>query len=436
MCPSVLFGLFFDYPLKFVEGKVSIMIQRALLQIVLLLYGVTFAVCYEHVMTAYHETTLSDIAIECNSNNIKINVKTGHDNFNGMIYPKGLSKNSSCLMEYEHAGSSVTYILPLRSCNTMNHDVNDGVVEYYNTVVLQPHSKLVTALGRGFHVRCRYEKNNTTVHSGGESKSLSEKKKNMPPLPSCMMKIFKGRPEQHVVAEHVKIGDYLTLSINIEKQEHYGIFVTNCVVRDGLNWSEEPLINNEGCPINEEIMGSFEYSKDLTTAHVTYPAFKFPFSSSIYYRCNVKLCLKESGGCTDVPPICDAIGNNVRVRRRKRQSGAEVDSSGNLDELRLKDENLRDRSVDVYTGLLVNEVDELDEDTDNPSSLSTENEEDFCLSTRKFAIGIAIAGVLLMLAIVFLVACIVQRRRRKKGTSTNGSSIYSGPYSNHAYSRD
>ena len=69
------------------------------------------------------ETTLSDIAIECNSNNIKINVKTGHDNFNGMIYPKGLSKNSSCLMEYEHAGSSVTYILPLRSCNTMNHDV-------------------------------------------------------------------------------------------------------------------------------------------------------------------------------------------------------------------------------------------------------------------------------------------------------------------------
>lgn len=26
----------------------------------------------------------------------------------------------------------------------------------------------------------------------------------------------------------------------------YGMRVTNCVVRDGLNWGEQPLINNEG----------------------------------------------------------------------------------------------------------------------------------------------------------------------------------------------
>lgn len=37
-----------------------------------------------------------------------------------MIYPKGLSKNSSCMTEFYHQQSPVFYKLPLRSCNTMS----------------------------------------------------------------------------------------------------------------------------------------------------------------------------------------------------------------------------------------------------------------------------------------------------------------------------
>ncbi|GFV05208.1 ZP domain-containing protein [Trichonephila clavipes] len=135
------------------------------------------------------------------------------------------------------------------------------------------------------------------------------------------------------------------------------------------------------------------------------------------------------------PPVCDATGHNVRRRRRKRQSDSELQDKGSLEKLRLQDEDLRDKSVEVYGGLYVNEVDE-DEEPEASSSLSSRSDDEFCVSTRKFAIGIAIAGVLLMLAVILLVACIVHRRRRRKGTSTTGSSIYSGPYSNHAYSRD
>lgn len=60
------------------------------------------------------------VQIECNSNNIIVTLNSR--NFNGMIYPKGLSKNSSCMVEYSQV-DSVTYILPLRSCNTMSADV-------------------------------------------------------------------------------------------------------------------------------------------------------------------------------------------------------------------------------------------------------------------------------------------------------------------------
>ena len=41
------------------------------------------------------------------------------------------------------------------------------------------------------------------------------------PLPNCVMKIYVGRPDEHILAEHVKIGDYLTLVINIDHQGNF-----------------------------------------------------------------------------------------------------------------------------------------------------------------------------------------------------------------------
>ncbi|GBN86433.1 hypothetical protein AVEN_8376-1 [Araneus ventricosus] len=150
----------------------------------------------------------------------------------------------------------------------------------------------------------------------------------------------------------------------------YGLKVTNCIVKDGLGWSEQPLINNDGCPIDPDVMGPLEYSKNLTLAQVTYPAHKFPFTASVYYKCNVKLCAKRSGGCDDVPPICDPTGHNVRRRRRKRQSG-ELQDRGSLEKLRLQDEDLRDKSVEVYGGLYVNEVDDDEETGESFNPLTT-----------------------------------------------------------------
>lgn len=40
---------------------------------------------------------------------------------------------------------------------------DDGGIEYFNTIVVQPHLKLVTNQGKGFHIRCRYNTRNNTV---------------------------------------------------------------------------------------------------------------------------------------------------------------------------------------------------------------------------------------------------------------------------------
>merc|ERR1712055_117752 len=81
-----------------------------------------------------------DVGVLCNSEDITLTLRVSSDYFNGMIYPKGLSKNSTCMTEYIQQEGLITYILPLRSCNTMSTEVVEGM-EYFNTVVVQPHRK-------------------------------------------------------------------------------------------------------------------------------------------------------------------------------------------------------------------------------------------------------------------------------------------------------
>lgn len=158
----------------------------------------------------------------------------------------------------------------------------DNGFEFFNTIVLQPHLKLVTDLGRGYHVRCRYksreaaaaskvvpkydqtsealtddeaadvdenndnDKANTAIGANAvdrrdHGRSLGEENRytsNEIPMPACHMKIYSGK----TIAENVKIGDPLTLKIFIDKQDIYGLHVVECMVRDGLGWGEQNLV--------------------------------------------------------------------------------------------------------------------------------------------------------------------------------------------------
>lgn len=110
------------------------------------------------------------------------------------------------------------------------------------------------------------------------------------------MKIYTGEK----LADNVKIGDPLKLIVNIDKQEQYGLHVTDCLVRDGLGWGEQRLIDSQGCPLDQEILGPFSYDSDRTKASVAFPAHKFPYTTSVYYQCNVRLCTLEEDNCHKV----------------------------------------------------------------------------------------------------------------------------------------
>lgn len=381
--------------------------------------------------------------------------------FSGMVYPKGLAKNSTCLTEYRDQEGPLRYKLPLKSCNTMPIETDDGGIEFFNTIVLQPHLKLVTDLGRGYHVRCRYKSREAamkpvksrrgptddsrplalTSAEGGTGdrrdygRSLDkdvpmpdqdlelENSNDVKPMPGCHMKIFTGEK----LAENVKIGDPLTLVINIDKQELYGLHVTDCLVRDGLGWGEQKLINDEGCPLDSEILGPFEYTEDRAKATVTFPAHKFPYTTSVYYQCNVRLCALDDPDCHKTPTCANRSSSKPRVKRQSPSSTTTTARTSSTD-----DEGLP-ATIEVFSGLYVNENAEVIND-DGDSVFKEKTPDDaICVSQRSFAVAIAIAGLCLMLAVVLAVMCIVARRSGKT-VSNSGSSIYSGPYTNTAFS--
>ncbi len=65
-------------------------------------------------------------------------------------------------------------------------------------------------------------------------------------MPGSSMRIYRGEPVDNVVAEEVRIGDPLTLVISIDSQDIYGMQISDCMVKDGLGWAEQSLINEEG----------------------------------------------------------------------------------------------------------------------------------------------------------------------------------------------
>ncbi|XP_059483697.1 uncharacterized protein LOC132201508 [Neocloeon triangulifer] len=344
--------------------------------------------------------------------------------FSGMVYPRGLTKNSSCLVEFVRVVGPLSYRLPLSYCNTMSNDTEDGGVEYFNTIIVQPHLKLVTSQGRGYQVKCRYETRERTPIVTVANKTATGQQQltaalvDPASLPGVMMRIYAGDGSTKQVPENIKIGDPLSMIINIDEQDKFGITISDCMVRDGLKWGEQRLLDKQGCPLNHEIMGQFTYSHEMTKAYVSFPAHKFPYTSSVYYQCHVRLCNKAIGDCE--VPNCSKAPNSAR---RRRQDNGDAGSPA---------------TIEVFSGLYVNEG----ADTSNLNNLdevsrerSPDDPDSLCISQRTFALAVAIAGLVLMLLVLLAVLILCARRRRShKDVSTSGSSLYSGPYTNTAYS--
>lgn len=121
-------------------------------------------------------------------------------------------------------------------------------------------------------------------------------------------------------------------------------------------------------------MPKFKYSNSSTYAEVSFPAHKFPHTSSVYYQCNVRLCI-NNGGCQQAD--CGGPSLNIGGPRKKRFASHQTHVNGPQKQEVSEDpapalpmpsalksaaqyanNNGTSLSFDVYSGLYVNDLDE------------------------------------------------------------------------------
>ena len=63
-------------------------------------FFLSFCIMYYDTFSSSENDIVEDVGVVCNSEDITLTLRVSTDTFNGMIYPKGLSKNSTCMTEY------------------------------------------------------------------------------------------------------------------------------------------------------------------------------------------------------------------------------------------------------------------------------------------------------------------------------------------------
>ncbi|KAL5276248.1 hypothetical protein ACFFRR_001834 [Megaselia abdita] len=203
----------------------------------------------------------------------------------------------------------------------------------------------------------------------------------------------------------VKVGQDTTLSVRALVPANIGVRVIDCSALDGLGESTQQLLDQRGCPVDEQVMPSLHvryrpleegWSKpqedDLIEKlfSATFPAFKFPDRERLHVSCGVQLC---------------------------KQQCPEVDCRADDNFLLTSEQNLA--RIEVFNSLAVTapqiEIDRYNMSVEeNPPRLRTIKRADgtLCLSTSKLAISFCVLGSIFLIAIIVALVSLIRSRRR------------------------
>ncbi|XP_023714189.1 uncharacterized protein LOC111868061 isoform X2 [Cryptotermes secundus] len=126
----------------------------------------------------------------------------------------------------------------------------------------------------------------------------------------------------------VSVGEETSLLVKALLPAGFGTHVTDCVAHDGAGESSQHLLDEWGCPIDEQILPALQpllhddsSSKlRLQVAGATFAAFKFPDRNNLHLRCTLQIC---RGSCTK--RNCNSVvSSNSRISRKLKDEEGEV----------------------------------------------------------------------------------------------------------------
>ncbi|XP_018321811.1 uncharacterized protein LOC108734666 [Agrilus planipennis] len=273
--------------------------------------------------TTYELSSCYNVSIDCRSGDVMVRIQTNKI-FDGKVYAKG--SPNSCVQDINN---SLEFDLEMGYDNLECNVKKQGLGKYFNEIVIQHHDKIVTSSDLGLAISCNYDLTNKSVSNevdlgvqGNFETVLSEDV--TVESPNVIMKIESRSGDD---LNSASVGDPLTLRFEIlDLDSPYEIFVRELIAMDGADSSEIVLIDANGCPVDDLIIGpvlkSLQSPKILLTH---FDAFKFPSSDVVQFRALITPCMPS---CTpvqcrqgdDTEPRSDSHALLSYGRRRRRRS--------------------------------------------------------------------------------------------------------------------
>ncbi|CAK9303817.1 unnamed protein product [Gordionus sp. m RMFG-2023] len=235
--------------------------------------------------------------------------------FKGVVYSKGYYKSEFCRVNGNHE-NQVSIRLPLDGCGTVQENeikqLENGVLSFHNTVIIMFSSKngVLEGKDKAFHVTCEIDTTGVKRVNGGLDVTVpySNFSTRSDIIPKTRMSIIPGRDPFSKPENLFELGSSGVLDVTFKDRKGlFDLYLFDCYAHDGMGNEKIRLIDENGCPENENLIGAQSRSErvldkmseredyDTFEKHVYAPfnVFKFPDVPNVYFDCYVQICYKE-----------------------------------------------------------------------------------------------------------------------------------------------
>lgn len=226
-----------------------------------------------------------------------------------------------------------------------------------------------------------------------------------------------GNGGDNIDSGAVQVGQATTLAIRAVLPGTIGVRIINCSALDGLGDSSQQLLDQRGCPTDEQVMPALQvritpaeegWSKQhpddlvekLFTA--TFPAFKFPDRERLHVSCGVQLC---KGAC---PSVNCETNESLILSQEKQLAKIEVFNSLAVTAPQIELE--RYRQYDKRHNMTAEEF--------PPKIRTLHSDGTLCLSISNLALAFCVLGLIFVCAVIVAVCCLIKSRTNDKSNSS------------------
>ncbi|VBB31506.1 unnamed protein product [Acanthocheilonema viteae] len=308
-------------------------------------------------------------------------------------------------------------------------------MQFSTVLIISFHPLFITKLDRAFHIRCMYREIVQAVSSGIEVSAIATQAVEYEyPFPNCIYTIRRDEIDGPIL-KYARVGEQIVHRWEC-LSDVYGLLVHNCYVEDGQG-EKQIIIDENGCHTDRAVLGDPTYVESLNMAYRESLVFKFADRVIVRFQCQIRLCIKDAGGCIGItPPMCSdeneqtnglfvTTVESIVHHTIKTKNVTDIQSK----KRRLMRSPVSERSKHMVDADLISQpvyvLDADDEDGDENSYQLRQGTPEVCVSNTLFSILICIMAI----AFLALTASAIWLMHRSSGNTV--SEYYKKQYTNH-----